>query len=140
MGATSNLTKKSTSKFIVNDKNLFKQEREVLEYSGVQGIKSKNVQVDEFEGKPVCIRTHMINIQDVNTKPLLIFVHGYAASSSLYYQIFKSLSECFCLVVTDIIGMGASSRPRDYNKDKLTAEESIEYFVAYFEKWRIAFS
>jgi pimeloyl-ACP methyl ester carboxylesterase len=58
----------------------------------------------------------MVNISEVESKPMLIFVHGYAASSSLYYQIFESLAQDFCLVVTDIIGMGASSRPRDYKK------------------------
>ena len=76
--------------------------------------------MDEIDGKPVYIRTQLVNIQDIDSKPLLIFVHGYAASGSLYYQLFKYLTESFCLVVTDIIGMGASSRPRDYKKDKIT--------------------
>ena len=46
MGLVTNLTKKSTSKFIVNDKNLFRQEKEVLEYSNVPGIKSRSIIVD----------------------------------------------------------------------------------------------
>lgn len=33
--------------------------------------------------------------------------------------------------------MGASSRPEDFS-DKFTPEQSIDYFVEYLEKWRVA--
>lgn len=77
-------------------------------------IKSINVRVGEFQNKSVNIRTQLINPNSDEDKPVMVFVHGYAASGSLYYQIFKPLSEKFHLIVTDIIGMGASSRPDDY--------------------------
>lgn len=38
----------------------------------------------------------------------------------------------------DILGFGGSSRPIDYDYNNFTAEESINYFVNYMEKWRIA--
>jgi len=103
-------------------------------------IQSLNVRVSEFDGKPVYIRTQLIDPGDASDKPVLVLVHGYAASGSLYYKIFKRLSERFHIIVTDIIGMGASSRPKDYQKDKITPQESIDYFVEYLEKWRQAFS
>jgi len=34
--------------------------------------------------------------------------------------------------------MGASSRPTDYDYERFTAEESIDYFVGYIERWRAA--
>ena len=34
--------------------------------------------------------------------------------------------------------MGASSRPHDYNKSKITPEETVKYFNDYLEKWRVA--
>ena len=77
-------------------------------------IKSIKVRVGEFQNKSVNIRTQLINPNSDEDKPVMVFVHGYAASGSLYYQIFKPLSEKFHLIVTDIIGMGASSRPDDY--------------------------
>lgn len=103
-------------------------------------IQSLNVRVSEFDNKPVYIRTHLIEPGDTTDKPVLVLVHGYAASGTLYYQIFKRLSERFHVIVTDLIGMGASSRPKDYQKNKITPQESIDYFVEYFEKWRKSFS
>jgi cardiolipin-specific phospholipase len=47
----------------------------------------------------------------------------------------KPLSEKFHLILIDIIGMGASSRP---TFDAKTPEESDNYFVDFLEKWRIA--
>lgn len=34
--------------------------------------------------------------------------------------------------------MGASSRPKDYDKSKITAEKTVEYFNDYIERWRVA--
>lgn len=33
--------------------------------------------------------------------------------------------------------MGGSSRPNDYDPDSFTAQQSIDYFVDYLEKWRV---
>ena len=63
-------------------------------------------------------------------------VHGYAGSGALLYKIFKGLSEHFKVVVVDIIGMGSSSRPKDFNYNEMTPQQSIDYFVDYLETWR----
>ena len=36
-----------------------------------------------------------------------------------------------------MIGMGGSSRPKDISEE-ITPAECIDYFLGYFEKWRIA--
>lgn len=123
MGASiSTLTTKSTSKYLLSDSNLYRREREVLEFAGIpmNFIQSLNVRVDDYDGKPVYIRTQLIDLGHSSDKPVLVFVHGYAASGSLYYQIFKGLSEKFHIIITDIIGMGASSRPQNYHKNTIT--------------------
>ena len=41
------------------------------------------------------------------------------------------------MIVIDVIGVGVSSRINDYEYDRLTAEDSTQYFVEKLEKWRI---
>ena len=61
--------------------------------------------------------------------------HGYGASGVIFYKILKPLSEKFHVILVDILGMGASSRPEFTAK---TADEGDEFFVDFIEKWRIA--
>ena len=119
------------------------------ELSGMKSMYSINVEVGEWNGEPINIRTHLVNIEDFGKKPTLVFVHGYGASSSFYWTQWPQLAEKFCCVAIDVIGMGASSRPDDFDFAKVanaiddvkqTAEETLNYFVSYIEKWRVAFS
>ena len=48
------------------------------------------------------------------------------------------LIEKFQLILVDIIGMGGSSRPKDYKEHKFTPQQSIDYFNEYFENWRVS--
>jgi len=43
-----------------------------------------------------------------------VLVHGYAGSGALFYKVMKNLSEKFVLILIDILGMGGSSRPDNY--------------------------
>ena len=45
------------------------------------------------------------------TAQKLVLVHGYGGSGVLLYKVFKDLSQHFNLIVIDLLGMGASSRP-----------------------------
>lgn len=47
----------------------------------------------------------------------------------------KPLAERYYLIMIDILGMGASSRPPFTSQ---TAEEADEYFTAFLEEWRKA--
>ena len=63
-------------------------------------------------------------------------MHGFGSSSALYYRMIGRLQNKFRVVLVDIIGMGGSSRPDNYEKGEINAKESVEYFINYFEKWR----
>ena len=95
----------------------------------------KNVYVGSFEGEPVYIRT--VIVKNNPRKPKLVMMHGYGTASALFYQCTKSLVKYFQVIYIDIVGMGSSSRPTNYN-DKFTPERTIDYFNVYMEKWRIA--
>ncbi len=41
-----------------------------------------------------------------------MLVHGYGGSSLMFYKIMKPLKERYRLIMIDIVGMGASSRPK----------------------------
>jgi pimeloyl-ACP methyl ester carboxylesterase len=73
------------------------------------------IKVGEYEGENIYIKTVLIDYKNIRKKPLLIFCHGYAASSVLYFQIYKRLLKLFCIITFDHIGMGASSRPDDFH-------------------------
>ena len=64
-------------------------------------------------------------------------VHGYGGSGLIFFKIIKPLAEHFNLYLIDIIGMGASSRPKFESK---TASEADEFFVTFLESWRKAMS
>jgi pimeloyl-ACP methyl ester carboxylesterase len=86
----------------------------MLKLSGlpIEQIQQKNIKVGEFNKQPINIRTMICGDE---TKPKLVFLHGFGASGPLYYTIIKPLAEHFCLILLDNIGMGGSSRPRNYD-------------------------
>ncbi len=61
-------------------------------------------------------------------------IHGYGGSGLIFYKIIKELAAYFDLILVDIIGMGASSRPKFEAKN---ADEADEFFVNFIEQWRI---
>jgi len=75
--------------------------------------------VGTFENEPVYIRT---NICGDKNKPKLVWIHGYASSGPLFYKTIRILVQYFCIIYIDIIGMGGSSRPDDFDKNELTAD------------------
>ena len=122
----------------INEENLLKTEANVLQMTGLleDQIEVKNVPVGKFEGEETYIRTFIFGDK---AKPKLVMVHGYASSGPLLCcKIAKSLSEDFCVIAIDLIGMGGSSRPKNFDKHKITPEECNSYFVEYFESWRVS--
>lgn len=69
-----------------------------------------------------------------------MFLHGYAAASCIYFSLFPYVHDAFCTIFVDIIGMGSSSRPDDFDRENFTPEQAIDYFTGYVEKWRNSFS
>lgn len=64
---------------------------------------------------------------------------GYGFSAAMFFPIIDSLVEYFDLVLVDLPGMGASSRPTDFSSS-FDALDCNNYFIDYLEKWRIAMS
>ena len=85
---------KSTSKFILNEKNYQLLESNLLEYSGIpkKDIKQRNILVDTYHDMPVYVRTIIVGEK---TLPKLVWIHGYAASGALFYKMMKNLSKKF---------------------------------------------
>ena len=116
----------------LNDQNLLNAERRVLELSQIpeSEIKQINVKIREFKEQDVYIRT---NVCGDLTKPKLVWVHGYGSSGPLFFKVIQQLTQYFCLIFIDLLGMGGSSRPNDFDKNKMTPAEVVEYFVESIE-------
>ena len=71
-----------------------------------------------------------------SSKPVMVLVHGYGGSGTLFYKTFSTLCQYFYLIVIDVIGMGASSRPENIDKT-FTPEQCRDYLCDYLEKWRL---
>mmetsp|Transcript_1625 Transcript_1625/g.2877 ORF Transcript_1625/g.2877 Transcript_1625/m.2877 type:complete len:214 (-) Transcript_1625:401-1042(-) len=65
-------------------------------------------------------------------------MHGFAGSGALFFKILKQLTDHFCLVLIDIVGMGGSSRPENFDKHTFSPQQSLDYFLTYIENWRVA--
>ena len=66
----------------------------------------------------------------------MVLVHGYGGSGIMFWKILKPLTEHYHLILIDIIGMGASSRPSfDHIR---SCKEADDYLVNTLEKWRQA--
>ena len=78
-----------------------------------------NVNVGVFNGED---KTNMRTIilgdpTKFKDKQTLVLIHGFAGSGALFYKIFKELSEYFQVIIIDLIGMGGSSRPDNYDPE-----------------------
>jgi pimeloyl-ACP methyl ester carboxylesterase len=89
--------------------------------------------VDVWNEKPVFIRTIYCGRDDL---PKMLWIHGYAASGALYYKVLPFLTRKYQVIFIDTIGMGGSSRPDNFDREKFSPQEAIDYFTGYIEKWR----
>ena len=60
-------------------------------------------------------------------------MHGYGGSGVMFWKIIQPLSEKYNLILVDILGMGASSRP---NFNLKAVDETDAYLTEWFEAWR----
>ena len=70
-----------------------------------------------------------------NNKKILIMIHGYQASSFIFYHIVPLISNEFIVICPDTIGMGFSSRPK---VEFTSCEQTVDFFVESIEKLRQA--
>ena len=141
------VSKQSTSNYILKDEVLRTLQKKLLVYSGVpkKMIKHMRVKVDECDGESLYMWTTIYDYDSMEflggSKPVLLFAHGYIASGAVYFGIYKRLMERFCVVTIDHMGFGASSRPlKNYDEETITPQQNVDYFVNYLEAWRKEFS
>jgi pimeloyl-ACP methyl ester carboxylesterase len=106
-------------------------ERNLLKYSGLPEDQIEIVKVPVFDDETY-VSTIFAGEKSAG-KPVLVLVHGFGGSAVLFYRVMKGLAEHFYLVMFDIIGMGASSRP------EFTADNYIDtnsYMLRVIEEWR----
>lgn len=103
----------------LNEERLEKAEREVFLLTGLKEecVQRTNVQVGQHNGEPIYMRTVICDFDENEGKgkPTLVWVHGYGACSGYYFQIIKRLSKYFHLIMIDHVGLGASSRPDNFD-------------------------
>ena len=92
------------------------------------------VPVGTFEDKTVHMRTIIIGSPN---KPKVVFLHGYCGAGALFFKIYEPLADHVCLIMVDHVGMGCSDHPQDYKRE-FSHQECIDYFVDYFESWRVS--
>lgn len=68
------------------------------------------------------------------TKPKLVILHGYMAQALFFFKIFKYLEDDYHVILIDMLGFGASSRPIFLGKNETDA---TEFFIQSIEKWRL---
>lgn len=89
-------------------------------------IKSMFVECGRFNDEPINIRTTMFGQK---TNPTIVFLHGFGSASPLFFKLYKHLAKRFFCIFIDMVGMGSSSRPLNYDKNNISPEDSTEHFV-----------
>ena len=120
----------------MTEENIKAAELEVLKLSGLplEQIEQKEVFIYSFDNMPVYV--HTVICGDKN-KPTLVLIHGWGGSGALFFKIIKSLCRYFCLIFIDLLGMGSSSRPKDFDYNNMGEQECSDYFSDSIEKWRV---
>ena len=101
-----------------------------------QELHYKDIVIDNNNG--TYLHTLIRNEEDLykpnhNNKKILIMIHGYQASSFIFYRMIPLISNEFIVICPDMIGSGFSSRP----KIQFTSnEQCIDFFVECIEKLR----
>lgn len=108
-------------------------EGRMLGHSGIpiEQFIVQNIQVSE-QGD--YIRTYEVGMPlDEQKKQVLIMIHGYGAQSIIFWKVMKPLAEKYHLILVDILGMGASSRPEFNITDP---HEAVNFLIGWLEIWR----
>lgn len=67
------------------------------------------------------------------SKPTVVLIHGYGGSALVFFRLYKHFKEKYHVIMIDLLGKGASSRPY-FLAD--TQEEAENFHIQALEKWR----
>ena len=54
----------------------------------------------------------------------------------MYQQVLLTMTQYFRVILIDCLGCGASTRPKMFDFQRMSAKDVIDFFVKYFEAWR----
>ena len=91
-----------------SEQKFYDSERRVLAHSGLDYDTEMTITNILIDSTGNMIRT--LEIGD-HSKPVMVLMHGYGASSVIFWKVMKPLSERYHLILVDVLGMGGSSRP-----------------------------
>ena len=67
------------------------------------------------------------------SNPQIVLIHGFEASSMIFFKMFQRLKKNYHVILIDLLGMGCSSRPPFLARTK---DEAEAYYIQSIEKWR----
>jgi len=68
------------------------------------------------EPREITLHGHRVSYRTAGSGPLLVLVHGIAGSSATWEKVLPRLAERYTVVAPDLLGHGASAKPRaDYS-------------------------
>src|SRR3982750_649423 len=69
-----------------------------------------------MEHETIKLHGHSVSYQRAGWGPLLVLLHGIAGSSDTWNEVIEPLAEKYTVVAPDLLGHGASAKPRgDYS-------------------------
>ena len=72
--------------------------------------------MERFELQHIAIHGHDVAFRSAGSGPVVVLVHGMAGSSATWRHVLPGLAERFTVVAPDLMGHGASAKPRgDYS-------------------------
>ena len=87
-----------------------------------------------MDGSPFMVHTFRVNRPDGDeTKKTLVLVHGFLASSILFYKVLEPLSKKYNLVLFDAMSWGLNTRPETCSGME-SAESAEAWQLEWFEK------
>lgn len=67
------------------------------------------------------------------SNPTLVLVHGYLSNAMIYHQTLKYFENDYHVILIDLLGLGASSRPTFLGTN---SSDALDFYIQSFEKWR----
>ena len=77
---------------------------------------------------------HEVRVRGTNEDlPTLVMVHGYMAGGMQFCKMMTYLRDYFHVITIDLLGMGSSGRPQDFQFNDF--DDTVSYFIDAIYRW-----